>query len=117
MNNKQKNDKEILENLDRIANGEKLPEQSALDKDTKAALEASREMASWSKSPSAEFKAKFKADVTHRVVEQQNKESLNPGNPEARGFLRRPAWQLTFASAVAIIILAVIFLIVYLVNR
>jgi hypothetical protein len=117
MNNKQQKDKQLLENIDRVASGEKLPEESGLDKDTKAALEASREMTSWSKSPSKEFKAQLKAELTHRVVEQQNRESLKAGNPEARGFLRRPAWQLTFASAVAIIILAIIMVIVWLVNR
>jgi hypothetical protein len=117
MNKKQKNDKKILENMDRIAAGEKLPEESGLDKDTKAALEATREMTSWPKSPTKDFKAKLKAELTHRVVEQQNKESLKDGNPEARGFLRRPRWQLTFAGAVVVVIWAIILLIVYLVNR
>jgi Flp pilus assembly protein TadB len=118
MNNKQNNkDKEILENIDRVAAGEKLQNESGLDKDTKAALEYTREMASWSKSPSKEFKALLKADITHRVVEQQNKESLKAGNPEYRGFLRRPAWLLTFSAAVMVIVWVIIVLIVYLVNR
>ena len=70
MNKKQKREKQLLENLDRIVAGEKLKDDSGLDKDTKAALEVTREMTNWPKSPSKEFKAKLKADLTHRVVEQ-----------------------------------------------
>ena len=117
MNNKRNKDKEILENMDRIVTGDKMQDESGLDKDTKAALEFTREMTSWPKSPSKEFKAQLKADITHRVVEQQNKESLKAGNPEYRGFLRRPAWLLTFSAAVMVIVWVIIVLIVYLVNR
>jgi len=42
MNKKQQKDKQLLENIDKAAAGEKLPEESGLDKDTKAALELSR---------------------------------------------------------------------------
>jgi Flp pilus assembly protein TadB len=117
MNNNQNKDKEILENMDHIVAGDKMPDESGLDKDTKAVLEYTREMASWPKSPSKEFKAQLKADITHRVVEQQNKESLKAGNPEYRGFLRRPVWLLTFSAAVMVIVWVIIVLIVYLVNR
>ena len=74
MNKKQQKDQQLLVNIDKAAAGEKLPEESGLDKDTRAALELSREMASWPKSPSQEFKAQLKADLTHRVVEQQKKD-------------------------------------------
>ena len=111
MNKKQNKDKQILENMDRIVAGDKMPDESGLDKDTKAALEFTREMTSWPKSPSKEFKAQLKADITHRVVEQQNKESLKAGNPEYRGFLRRPAWLLTFSAAVMVIVWVIIVLI------
>lgn len=117
MNKKQQKDKQLLENIDKAVSGEKLPEESVLDKDTKAALELSREMTSWPKSPSKEFKAQLKADLTHGVVEQQKRDLLKRCDPEYRNFLRRPAWQFTIAGLGALIIAAIIFLIVYLVNR
>jgi hypothetical protein len=117
MNKKQQQDKQLLENIDKAAAGEKLPEESGLDKDTKAALELSREMASWPKSPSNELKAQLKAEITHRVVEQQKKDLAKRRDPEYSSFLRRPAWQMTFAGFGALIIAAIIWLIVYLVNR
>jgi hypothetical protein len=117
MNKKQQKDKQLLANIDKAAAGEKLPEESGLDKDTKAALELSREMASWPKSPSNELKAQLKAEITHRVVEQQKKDLAKRRDPEYSSFLRRPAWQMTFAGFGALIIAAIIWLIVYLVNR
>ena len=76
MNKKQNKDKQLLENLDRIVAGEKLKDDSGLDKDTKAALELSREMTSWPKSPSKEFKADLKARVTHRLAEEKKRETI-----------------------------------------
>ncbi len=117
MNKKQQKDKQLLENIDKAAAGEKLPEESGLDKDMKAALEMTREMAAWPKLPSKEFKAQLKADLTHRFVEQQKKDLAKRGDPEYRNFMRRPAWQFTIAGFGALIITALIWLIVYLVNR
>jgi len=62
----------MLENLDRIVAGEKLKDDAQLDKETKAALELTREMTSWPKSPTKEFAADLKARVTHQVVEQKS---------------------------------------------
>ena len=117
MNKKQQKDKQLLENIDKAAAGEKLPEESGLDKDTKAALEMTREMAAWPKSPSKEFKEQLKAEITHRVVEQQKKDQSKRGDLEYHNFLRRPAWQFTIAGLGALIIAAIVFLIVYLVNH
>jgi hypothetical protein len=117
MNKKQQKDKQLLEDIDKAAAGEKLPKESGLDKDTKAALEMTREMAAWPKSPSKEFKEQLKADLTHRVVEQQKQDLAKRGDPEYRNFMRRPAWQMTFAGFGALIIAGIIWLIVYLVNR
>jgi hypothetical protein len=117
MNKKQQKEKQLLENIDKAAAGEKLPEESGLDKDTKAALEMTREMAAWPKSPSKEFKAQLKADLTHRVVEQQKKDLAKQGDPEYRNFLRRPAWQFTFAGLGALIVAGIIWLIVFFINR
>ena len=117
MNKKQQQDKQLLENIDKAAAGEKLPDESGLDKDTRAALEMTREMTAWPKSPSKEFKAQLKAEITHRVVEQQKMDLSKRADPEGRSFLRRPAWQMTFAGFGALIIAAIIFLIVYLLNH
>jgi hypothetical protein len=51
------------------------------------------------------------------VVEQQKQDLSKRGDTEYRNFLRRPAWQFTIAGFGALIIAAIIFLIVYLVNR
>ena len=117
MNKKQKKDKMMLENLDRIVAGEKLKDDAELDKDTKEALELTREMTSWPKSPSKEFKADLKARVTHQVVEQKKREALKSGDIEYREFLRRPAWQMTIGAIILVVIAAIVFLIVYLLNR
>jgi len=92
-------------------------QQSRLDKDTKATLELTREMTSWPKSPPKEFKTDLKADLAHQVVKQQKKDIVKRGDPEYRNFLRRPAWQFTFTGSGALIVAAIIFLIVYLLNH
>ena len=117
MNKKQNKDKQMLENLDRIVAGEKLPDESGLDKETKAALELSREMTKWPKSPSKEFKADLRARVIHQVVEQKKRDAAKDGSYEFWDLLRRPAWRFTFAAVVVAIIAAIILLITYLLNR
>ena len=117
MNKKQKKDKLMLENLDRIVAGEKLKDESELDKETKAALELTREMTSWPKSPSKEFKADLKARVTHQVAEQKNREAAKNPFSEFWDILRRPAWQMTVGAIILAIIAAIVFLIIYLLNR
>src|SRR5512137_2828636 len=111
MNKKQKKDKLVLENMDRIVAGEKLKDESGLDDDTKAALELTREMTSWPKSPSKEFEAELKVRVVHRLAEQNKQQDLKNGSPEFRDLLHRPAWQFTIAA----VLLAIIALIIYLV--
>jgi hypothetical protein len=117
MNKKQNKDKKLLENLDRIVAGEKLQDGPGLDKDTKAALELSREMASWPKSPSKEFKADLKARVTHQLAEEKKRETVKNQGWAFHDLMHRTAWQLTFGAISAAIIAGIIFLIVYLLNR
>jgi hypothetical protein len=117
MNKKQNKDKQLLENLDRIVTGEKLKDDPGLDKDTKAALELSREMTSWPKSPSKEFKAQMKARVTHQLAEQTEREAKKSSLWEFRDLIHRPAWRFTIATVIVAIIAGIIFLIVYLLNR
>jgi hypothetical protein len=117
MNKKQKKEKAVLENMDRVVAGEKLPDDSELDKETKAAIELSREMTAWPKSPSKEFKADLKARVTHRVSEEKKRDAVKNGYSEFRDILRRPAWQMTLAAIILAIVTGIIFLIVYFLNR
>ena len=117
MNKKQKKDKQVLENLDRIVAGEKLKDESDLDKDTRAALELTREMTSWPKSPSKEFKTQLKAKIVHQLAEQNKQEDLKSGNSEFRDLLHRPAWQLTIAAVLLAIIALIIYLIFFFINK
>ena len=117
MNKKQKKDKQLLENLDRIVAGEKLKDDSGLDKDTKAALELSREMTSWPKSPSKEFKADLKARVVHQMAEEKKQEAAKNQGWPFHDLMHRTAWQFTFGAIGAAIVAGIIFLIVWLLNR
>ena len=117
MNKKQKKDKLMLENLDRIVAGEKLKDDAEMDKETKAALELTREMTSWPKSPSKEFKADLKARVIHQVAEEKKRETAKNAGWTFHDLMHRTAWQLTFGAIGAAVIAGIIFLIVYLLNR
>ena len=116
MSKKQKKDKLVLENLDRIVAGEKLQDQAELDDDTRKALELTRELSSWPKSPSKEFETELKARLTHQLAEQEKLES--PVNDiETWGILHRPKWQLTVAAIILVLILAIITIIILLATR
>ena len=117
MSKKQNKDKQLLENLDRVVAGEKLQDDSGLDKDTKAALELSREMTSWPKSPSKKFKADLKARVTHQLAEENEREAAKNAGWAFHDLMPRTAWQFTFGAIGAAIVAGIIFLIVYLMNR
>jgi hypothetical protein len=117
MNKKQKKDKQVLENLDRIVAGQKLKDEPGLDDDTKAALELSREMTSWPKSPSKEFKTQLKAKIIHQLAEQNKQEDLKDGSSEFRDLLHRPAWQFTIAAVLLAIIALIIYLIFLFINK
>ena len=117
MNRKQKKDEKVLENLDRVVAGEKLKDESGLDNDTRAALELSREMTSWPKSPSKEFKSDLKAKLVHQLAEHNKQEVMKKGSSEFREVLHRPAWQLTIAAVLVAIVALIITIIVLLVNK
>jgi anti-sigma-K factor RskA len=117
MSKKPEKDKLLLENLDRIVSGEQLKDESELDKDTRAALELSREMTSWSKSPSKEFKSQLKARITHQLAQQNKQEAIESGGSEFWDLLHRHRWQFTIAAVIAAIIVAIITLIVLWINK
>ncbi len=111
MNKDQKN-KLTLENLEQVVEGKKLKDDSELDDATKATLELAREMSSWSRLPSKEFKEQLKAQVIHQLAEYEKREAKKSGNLEFWDNLRRPAWKLTIAAAITVIIAAIIFIII-----
>jgi hypothetical protein len=113
MSKERNEDKQLLENVDRIVAGEKLEDKSGLDDKTRAALELSREMMSWPKSPSKEFRMQLKAQLMHQLAEQEKQEDLKIDGTMFGWVRRRPAWQLTVAAVIVVIIAAIIFLIIY----
>jgi hypothetical protein len=114
---KQKKDKQVLKNLERIVSGEKLPDDSELDEETRKALELTREMTSWSKSPPKEFKSDLKARLTHQLAEQDKQELHDSKNPEDWHIFHRSKWQLTVAAIILVIIIAIITVIILLSTR
>jgi hypothetical protein len=112
MSREEEKDKLVLRNLDRIVSGDELQDESELDEETRKTLELTREMTKWSKSPHGEFKRTLKAQLIHQLSEREKQEDLEHGDFELRQFLRRPAWQLTLGTIIAVIITVVIFLIV-----
>jgi hypothetical protein len=117
MSSEQKQDRLVLENLDRIVAGEKLRDESGLDDDTRAALEITRELSSWSKSPSKEFKKQLKAQLIHQLAEQEKQQKPINGDLVLQQILRRPAWQLTVAAIIMVAIIAIITVIVLLITK
>jgi hypothetical protein len=113
MSKERDKDEQLLENVDRIVAGEKLEDISGLDDKTRAALELSRGMTSWPKSPSKEFRAQLKAQLIHQLAEQEKREAWKNDESMFWWVLRRPAWQLTVTAAIVVIIAAIIFLIIY----
>jgi len=112
MSREEEKDKLLIENLDHIVAGDAIPDESGLDKETRKALELTREMTTWTKAPPQGFKRLLKAQLIHQLAEQEKQESTEAGYSEFRQFLRRPAWQLTLGAIIAVIIAVVIFLIV-----
>ncbi len=117
MSSKQNKDKLLLENLDRVASGEPLRDESELDKDIRGALELSREMTSWSKSPSNEFKSQLDARISHQLAEQKKQEAAETGGSELWDLRHRHRWQFTIAALIFAIVAAIISLVVLWINK
>ena len=112
MSREEEKDKLVLKNLDRIVAGDELQDEFGLDDETRKALELTREMTAWSKSPHKEFKRTLKAQLIHQLAEREKKETSKYGGSEFWQLLHRPAWQLTVGAIIAVIIALIIFLIV-----
>jgi hypothetical protein len=108
-------DKQLLENIERILAG-KNTDASLDDKDTRTATEFARKMASLRDIPSKEYKSRLRAQLTHQLNEQKQKEGRNQSLLfwEIRN---RTMWQLTIAGLLAFLITVIILAVILLVNR
>jgi len=109
-------DRELLENLDRVLEGAEDEITGPLDEDSHTALDFARKMASLREKPSEEFAENLKAQLTHRLSEQEKKEG--PADQELLfwGIPRRRLWQGTIAASITVIIIAIILIITLLTN-
>jgi hypothetical protein len=116
MTNQSENDKQLLENIERILAGKDNGTSQGDDKDTQTATDFARKMASLKETPSKEYKAKLKAQLTHQLNEQKQKEGRNQSLLfwEIRN---RTMWQWTIAALLAFLITVIILAVMMLVNR
>lgn len=110
-------DKQSLENLDRILKGRESEIKEPVDDDARSALVFARKMASLREKPSKEFGANLKAQLIHQLAEQEKKEHSRNQPFLFWEILRPTRWQGTIGALIALIIVAVILLIVFLLNR
>ncbi len=110
-------DKQLLENLDRILTGREGETTKPADDDTRSALEFARKMASLREKPSKEFTANLKAELVHRLAEQEKKKSSRNQSFLAWEISRRTMWQGTVGASIVVIIIVVILLITLFLNR
>jgi hypothetical protein len=116
MKDKSEKDRQLLENLDRILSGQESEITESLDDDTQSALDFARKMASLRESPSKEFRDNLKAQLVHRLAEQEKKDSSDDQVLLLWGIPRQKLWQGTIAALIAVIIIAIILIITLLLN-
>jgi hypothetical protein len=109
-------DKELLDNLDRILEGREDEVPESTDEDTRSATEFVRKMASMRDKPSDEFAENLKADLIHRLGEQESKQKPSDQELLFWGIPRRTFWQGTIAALITFIIIAIIFIIILLLD-
>ena len=109
-------DRELLENLDHLLAGRESKTSGTMDDDTRTALDFARKMASLRETPSKEFKENLKAQLVHRLSEQEKKEFSGNQTLLFWGIPRRKLWQGTIAALITVIIVAIILLVIILLN-
>ena len=109
-------DRELLDNLDRILEGRGDEVTESPDEDTRSAIEFARKMASMRDKPSGEFAENLKAELIHRLAEQENKQESSDQELLFWGVPRRKFWQGTIAALITFVIIAIIFIIVLLLD-
>jgi len=109
-------DRELLDNLDRILEGRGDEVTESSDEDTRSAMEFARKMASMREEPSTEFAENLKAELVHRLAEQETKQTSDDQELLFWGIPRRTFWQGTIAALITFIIIAIIFIIILLLD-
>lgn len=109
------NDKELLENLDKMLKGndEELP---GLSDDSQSAVDFARKLASMGEKPSDEFRENLKAQIVHRLAEIEKEEESADTELVFWGIRRRKLWQGTLAALITVIIVAIILAITLILN-
>jgi len=116
MKDNNEKDRELLDNLDRIMEGREDEVMESADEDTRSATEFARKMASMREKPSGEFAENLKAELIHRLAEQENKQESGDQELLFWGIPRRKFWQGTIAALITFIIIAIIFIITLLLD-
>jgi DNA-directed RNA polymerase subunit F len=93
MTDNEEKDKQLLENLEKVLAGSENEITGSLDDDTRTALDFARKMASLRETPSKEFKENLKAELVHRLAEQEKKDLHADQTLLFWGVPRRKLWQ------------------------
>ena len=109
-------DRELLDNIDRILEGREDEVSESSDEDIRSATDFTRKMASIRENPSDDFAKKLKAELTHRLTEQENKHKSSDQELLFWGIPRRTIWQGTIAALITFIIIGIIFVIILLLD-
>lgn len=105
-----KEEKEFLENLDRLLAGEEVTAAEDMSEDCRTAIEFSKKLIECRAHPSPSFKAKLKQRLLQKLAEQEaeahQKEKANWFREGLRNlFPRRPVWQ--YATAMVTVLMLV----------
>jgi len=109
-------DRRLLENIDRLLAG-KENEITGTDEDSRTVLNTAKKLASVRKKPSKEFSANLKAELIHRLAEQERKERSDKQPFLFWELSRRTMWQGTVSALIVVAIAIIIFLISVFLNR
>jgi hypothetical protein len=109
-------DRELLDNLDRILEGRGDEVTESSDEDMRSATEFTRKMASMREEPPGEFAENLKAELVHRLAEQENNQESRDQELIFWGIRRRKFWRGTIAALITFIIIVIIFIIILLLD-
>ena len=106
MVNKKEKEKQLLEDLDKILDGQEIPEPK--DEDTRSALEMARKMVAMRETPSKEYKNQLKAEIIRQLAEQEKGKASGDFDTISAGVHRRKMWQAATAALIVMVVWAII---------
>ncbi len=109
--------REFLENLDKVLKGREEEVTGQMDDDTRSALDFAQKMASLRETPSGEFAENLKAQLIHQLSEQRKKDSAKNISFLFWEIPRKTMWQGTIAALILVIITAIILVVTLVLNR